>query len=177
MSTSLNVIAYILLCIFITMRLFIKKRSCSAIARSSIMFTLMFICVVDLIWVKADNNRATTPVVNILNVVLILCFVRAIREVWGQFMQVVVASVPVFVIILAYLIIFTIIGFIMFANSQESQDFSTIVDSLYTVFVLFTVSNYPDVQMPFFINVRISFLYFWIFLLIGIFLLSNLLLA
>ena len=49
--------------------------------------------------------------------------------------------------------------------------------SSYTVFILFTVSNYPDVQIPYFSNARTSMVVFWIFLLIGIFLLSNLLLA
>ena len=45
------------------------------------------------------------------------------------------------------------------------------------MFILFTVSNYPDVQIPYFKEERESMWYFWIFLLIGIFLLSNLLLA
>lgn len=49
--------------------------------------------------------------------------------------------------------------------------------SAYTVFILFTVSNYPDVQIPYFKEDRLSMIYFWTFLLIGIFLLSNLLLA
>ena len=51
------------------------------------------------------------------------------------------------------------------------------MEASYTVFILFTVSNYPDVQTPFFIENRLAFIYFWSFLLIGIFLLSNLLLA
>ena len=48
---------------------------------------------------------------------------------------------------------------------------------MYTVFILFTVSNYPDVSMVYFENNRYTMLYFWTYLLIGIFLLSNLLLA
>ncbi len=65
----------------------------------------------------------------------------------------------------------------MFANNGNDESFSTINESLYTVFILFTVSNYPDVQTPYFEQSRMSMLYFWVFLLIGIFLLSNLLLA
>ena len=85
--------------------------------------------------------------VNILNVIILLFFVRAIREVWIQFIQVVISSVPVFAFIFAYLILFIIIGFILFANfaSPDADAFSTIMDSMYTVFILFTVSNYPDV--------------------------------
>ena len=48
---------------------------------------------------------------------------------------------------------------------------------MYTVFILFTVSNYPDVSMSYFEENRLTMIYFWAYLLIGIFLLSNLLLA
>ena len=48
---------------------------------------------------------------------------------------------------------------------------------MYTVFILFTVSNYPDVSMAYFKKNRMTMFYFWTYLLIGIFLLSNLLLA
>ena len=92
-------------------------------------------------------------------------------------MQVVMFSVPVFVIIFAYFVIFILVGFIFFSNSTASESFTSINESMYTVFILFTVSNYPDVQMPYFADNRLSFIYFWIFLLVGIFLLSNLLLA
>ena len=59
-------------------------------------------------------------------------------------------SVPVFAIIMAYFVVFVIIGFILFANSTVSESFVTINESMYTVYILFTVSNYPDVAMPFF---------------------------
>ena len=176
-TTFLTLLAYCLLSIFVVMRLFIKKKTKSAIIRSSIMMLMMLISSIDLIWVFSDNNRSTTPIVNIFNVCLLLFFVRAIREVWIQFMQVVMFSVPVFVIIFAYFVIFILVGFIFFANSTASESFTSINESMYTVFILFTVSNYPDVQMPYFADNRLTFIYFWIFLLVGIFLLSNLLLA
>ena len=78
---------------------------------------------------------------------------------------------------MAYFVVFVIIGFILFANSTVSESFVTINESMYTVYILFTVSNYPDVAMPFFEEYRMYMLYFWSYLLIGIFLLSNLLLA
>ena len=91
----------------------------------------------------------------------------------------VIASAPVFAIIMAYFIFFIIVGFILFANYTEDDTdaFQTLNDSMYTVFILFTVSNYPDVQLPFFVQNRMDMFYFWTFLLVGIFLLSNLLLA
>ena len=177
MTAAMYMCAYAMLSLFIIMRLFIKKRSRSAIARASFMLFIIAVCTIDLIVVVADNTKSTTTLVNILNVLLILFFVRAIREVWLQFIQVVVKSVPVFIIIFAYFIIYILTGFILFANSEIDESFATINESLYTVFILFTVSNYPDIELPYFEESRLAMLYFWSFLLIGIFLLSNLLLA
>lgn len=88
-----------------------------------------------------------------------------------------IKSIPVFIIIVAYFILFVLIGFILFGQNTENLAFSTITSSMYTVFILFTVSNYPDVSMSYFEKNRYTALYFWTYLLIGIFLLSNLLLA
>ena len=85
MTAGLYMAAYIFLSMFIIMRLFIKKRSRSAIVRSSFMLCLIATCIIDLILVVVDNSKSTTTLTNILNVILILLFVRAIREVWLQF--------------------------------------------------------------------------------------------
>jgi len=177
MSTALNVCAYVFLSIFIIMRLFLKKRSKGSIIRSVAMFGMMMVATGDIIWVSLDSHRATSWLVPIFNVMLLIFFIRAIREVWIQFSMVMVRSVPVFVIIIAYFVLFVMIGFILFANNDYDSSFSTINSSMYTVFVLFTVSNYPDIELPYFMEARLSMIYFWTFLLIGIFLLSNLLLA
>ena len=81
------------------------------------MLIMILSSMIDLIWVLADGDRSASAIVNIFNVMLVLFFVRAIREVWIQFVQVVIASVPVFAIILAYLILFTIVFYILFANN------------------------------------------------------------
>jgi len=169
--------AYVFLAIFVVMRLFIKKRSSSAICRSISMCAIMLFSAGDLIWVSLDKSRTVTWVVPILNVALLLFFIRAIREIWIQFTKVLIKSVPVFIIILAYFLLFVLIGFILFGQNTDNLAFSTITSSMYTVFILFTVSNYPDVSMAYFENNRYTALYFWAYLLIGIFLLSNLLLA
>ena len=119
LTSFLTVLAYILLSVFIIMRLFIKKKSRGAVCRAVCMLTMILTCTIDLVWVWLDDNRSTVALVNIFNVLLILFFVRAIREVWVQFVQVVIASVPVFAIIFAYLILFTIIFYIQFANNTE----------------------------------------------------------
>ena len=113
------------------------------------MISLMLGSSIDMLFVLISEHRTTTTVVNIINVIVILMFVRAIREVWLQFLKVVVSSVPVFIIILSFFIMYIIIGFIFFSSNKSSYDFDTIIDSSYTVFVLFTVSNFPDVELPY----------------------------
>ena len=49
--------------------------------------------------------------------------------------------------------------------------------SFYTTFQMFTMSNYPDIELPFFDTSRKSMIYFIVQMTVGIFLLSNLLLA
>lgn len=174
---GLSIAAYVLLSIFIILRLLIKKRDRGAITRTTLMFICILLNMSDLIWVFLDSSRKTSWLVPIFNCALIVLFIRAIREVWIQFSQVLIKSLPVFIIILAYFLLFVIIGFIMFGQNDENKAFATITSSMYTVFILFTVSNYPDISMAYFKNNRLTIVYFWTFLLIGIFLLSNLLLA
>ena len=114
------------------------------------MLIMMLVSSINLIWVEVDDQRTSTVLVNILNVVILLFFVRAIREVWVSFIHVVIASAPVFAIIFAYFVLFIIVGFILFANFSYDDSFATLNDSMYTVFILFTVSNYPDIQLPYF---------------------------
>ena len=82
MTSGLTILAYILLSIFIVMRLFIKKKSKGAVCRAICMLTMILTCTADLVWVWFDDNRSTVGIVNIFNVLLILFFVRSIREVW-----------------------------------------------------------------------------------------------
>ena len=125
-GNGLTVIAYMLLSIFIVMRLFIKKIDGDAICRSTTMIIMMLASTIDIIWVAFDRHRSTSWIVTIFNVAIILFFVRSIREVWIQFSKVLVKSVPVFIIIIAYFLLFIIIGFIMFGQNDSSDSFRTI---------------------------------------------------
>ena len=94
-----------------------------------------------------------------------------------QFGIVLYYTIPILVIMLTYFLIFFLLGFILFANKDRNGSFVTYSEAMYTLYILFTVSNYPDVQIPYIEKNRLSMLYFQAFLLIGLILLSNLLLA
>lgn len=86
------------------------------------------------------------------------------------------------IIIVAYIIFFALIGFILFNdNINKYKDpygyFVTIKLSLYNTYVLFTTSNFPDIIIPFWkINNFTSF-YFIAFLFIGLYIIFNCFLA
>jgi two pore calcium channel protein 1 len=55
--------------------------------------------------------------------------------------------------------------------------FSSIPQTIYNVYVLFTTSNFPDILFPFWKSNNLTALYFVGFLLIGLYMLLNLMLA
>jgi hypothetical protein len=107
-------------------------------------------------------------------------FIRILREQWRQIFMVVFDSVQIIIIILAYIIFFALIGFILFSSSNHlynSDDFDTIPVALFNVYVLFTTSNFPNILLPFWPVSNITALYFVGFLLVGLYMLLNLMLA
>jgi hypothetical protein len=55
------------------------------------------------------------------------------------------------IILIAYIILFSYLGFILFNDLAEingSDLFETFLNSLYTVWVTLRTSNYPDVTLP-----------------------------
>lgn len=85
------------------------------------------------------------------------------------------------VIIVAYLIFFSLVGFALFAHPLYYDDpvgyFGTITETIYNVYVLLTTSNFPDILFPFWKSNNFTALYFIGFLLIGLYMLMNLMLA
>jgi magnesium-transporting ATPase (P-type) len=80
-------------------------------------------------------------------------------------------------IILTFMLFFVFMGFILFSQNEESSDFDSLLNSWFNIFVLFTLANYPDIQIPYYANNRLSFFYFLFFIVIGLYLFLNFLLA
>jgi hypothetical protein len=97
--------------------------------------------------------------------------------VWKQIAQVIVGSSAVFIIIFCFILFFSFLGYAIFQSNSYSHAFVDPFSALYTVFITFTVSNYPDVMIPYFAVNRLSAVYFWVFLCVAVMLLTNLLLA
>ena len=74
----------------------------------------------------------------------------------------------------------SLVGYTIF-NSTRFNDpagsFDTITTTIFNVYVLFTTENFPDVMFPFWEVTNWSAIYFVGFLLIGLYMLLNLMLA
>ena len=82
------------------------------------------------------------------------------------------------VFIISYVFYFAWMGNRLFSGTIEGvQYFSGLNDSFFFMFVLLTTSNYPDIMLPSYQQERRFAIFYVTYLIIGLFLLMNLLLA
>ena len=85
------------------------------------------------------------------------------------------------VLICAFLIIYSLLGYILFRGDLIYYDpegyFADIPTTIFNIYVLFTTSNFPDILFPFWKVNNVTAIFFIGFLLIGLYLLLNLMLA
>mmetsp|Transcript_28572 Transcript_28572/g.35351 ORF Transcript_28572/g.35351 Transcript_28572/m.35351 type:complete len:150 (-) Transcript_28572:1401-1850(-) len=93
-------------------------------------------------------------------------------------MTVIKGSLPMVIFILIYVFYFAWMGNRLFSGTIEGvENFSTLDDSFFYMFVLLTTSNFPDIMLPSYGQQRHYSFFFIIYLTIGLFMLLNLLLA
>lgn len=82
------------------------------------------------------------------------------------------------IFIFLYVFYFAWMGNRLFAGTIEGvENFSGLNDSFFYMFVLLTTSNFPDVMLPAYAQKRRYSVFFIVYLVIGLFMLMNLLLA
>jgi hypothetical protein len=168
--------SYVVFGTFVIMRLFYKKRTGQAMLRTGFMSLLLLVGLVDLMLVLS-NKTDSADLARMINVFFIMIFIRSLRETWGKIFNVCGRSLPLWMIILTFMLFFVFMGFILFSQNEESSDFDSLLNSWFNIFVLFTLANYPDIQIPYYANNRLSFFYFLFFIVIGLYLFLNFLLA
>ena len=110
--------------------------------------------------------------------VLVTLQVRSVRTFWRRYLLVIRGSLPMVFFILVYVFYFSWMGNRLFAGTIEGvQNFANLNDSFFYMFVLLTTSNYPDVMLPSYAQNRAYCIFFITYLVVGLFLLMNLLLA
>ena len=110
--------------------------------------------------------------------VIVTLQVRVIRGFWKRYILVIKGSFAMVLFILCYIFYFAWMGNRLFSGTIEGvQNFATLGDSFFYMFVLLTTSNFPDVMLPAYGQNRWQSAFFIIYLALGLFIFMNLLLA
>lgn len=113
-----------------------------------------------------------------LKPLLLLALYRRVRAYARRFGYVLRATAPVMLVLLVFVVYFATAGFFLFAGSPEgSLSFGSLWDGFYTLFITVTTSNFPNVMLPAYGINRIAAAFFIGYELVGLYLLTNLLLA
>lgn len=121
----------------------------------------------------------TYPYINaFIRPLLFTLSVRSVKSFWRRYLSVMNGSLSMVVFIGIYVFYFAWMGNRLFAGTIEGvENFSTLNDSFFYMFVLLTTSNYPDVMLPSYGQQRRYAAFFILFLIVGLFMFMNLLLA
>ncbi|KAK7487936.1 hypothetical protein BaRGS_00020837 [Batillaria attramentaria] len=104
-------------------------------------------------------------------------YCQGIRRITRQILQSLPPILDMIVLLLFFMLIFSILGFYLFSQIPGDQYFSTVQDSFISLFVLLTTANYPDVMMPAYSVSKFYALFFIVYLSLELYFLMNLLLA
>ncbi|ROI27704.1 Two pore calcium channel protein 1 [Anabarilius grahami] len=85
--------------------------------------------------------------------------------------------IDILLLLLFFMVIFAILGFCLFSANPSDPYFSTLENSIVSLFVLLTTANFPDVMMPAYSKNRWSCIFFIVYLSIELYFIMNLLLA
>ena len=103
---------------------------------------------------------------------------RNLQKYFNRFQAVIRGSAPMVFFILGYVIYFSWMGFHIFAGNLEgTTTFPTFGNSIWSMFVLLTTANFPDVMLAAYEDDKFMCLFFVLYLSLGLFLFLNLLLA
>ncbi|KAL7392296.1 hypothetical protein ABVT39_022490 [Epinephelus coioides] len=101
----------------------------------------------------------------------------AVRRNLRQIFQSLPPFIDILLLLLFFMVIFAILGFCLFSPNTVDPYFSTLENSLVSLFVLLTTANFPDVMMPSYSKNRWSCVFFIVYLSIELYFIMNLLLA
>jgi len=113
-----------------------------------------------------------------LRPIYLLFSIRMLRENCISYFFVVKDTVAMVLFIIIYIMYFAWMGQRLFSGTLEGiQFFGSFQDAFFNMLVLMTTSNFPDIMLPAYQRSRLNCLYFIIYLILGLFLMMNLLLA
>ena len=177
----LMIVSYLILFYFNLIRLFIKKATKTAKIRTVSISVLLIFLILSNLFVIAIGYKLNFWH-EFVSFLVLMFFIRSLRESWKRIALVIYDSTTILLVILAYIIYFSLLANAFFNNEliygEEGKDyFPNVGMSIFNMYVLFTTSNFPDVLFPFFKISNWTALFFIGFLFFGLYLLLNLMLA
>ena len=144
--------------------------------RNWIFAIIMLVCSADLI--RCGILTGYPYVNNLLRPWVCIIFFSSIRENLKCVAYDFKDSIVVLFCIFFYILYFASIGyFIVEGSFQGFSDFDTIGDTYYSLVVLITTSNFPDIMLSAYNTNTLFTIYFIVFITFGVFFLMNVLLA
>ena len=112
-----------------------------------------------------------------LRPLLFVAMSRSVRRSFGSFLLVLPAVSDALLLVLLLLGFFAATGVLLFSAEGAGSPFESVPRALLNLLVLLTAANFPDVMLPAYQENRLAALFFVAFLILGLFLLTNLILA
>ena len=137
-----------------------------------IIFFLILICIIDIILSLCLDYF---PLINFFcRGILIILLIKSQRQMWAVVLKIFYQTRVLTFLILCIMIFFGIVGYFLFG--AKSEDFKNVPISVYSLFILLSTCNFPDVMLGTFSDTnKFPFFYFLLYLAINYFILFTLL--
>jgi len=137
-----------------------------------IIFFLILICIIDIILSLCLDYF---PLINFFcRGILIILLIKSQRQMWAVVIKIFYQTRVLTFLILCIMIFFGIVGYFLFG--AKSEDFKNVPISVYSLFILLSTCNFPDVMLGTFSDTnKFPFFYFLLYLAINYFILFTLL--
>ena len=137
-----------------------------------IIFLLIFLCLLDIIFGMILDYF---PLINFFcRGILIILLIKSQRRMWAIVFKIFYQTRVLTFLIFCVMLFFGIVGYFLFGSI--SNDFSNVAVSIYSLFILLSTCNFPDVMLGTFdTDNKFPFFYFLLYLAINYFILFTLL--
>ncbi|CAI2386453.1 unnamed protein product [Moneuplotes crassus] len=175
-SRSIELVCLFTLLFFTYFRRAFRKPTRLAKTRELIQSVLTLASVIDIMIALIRQN--SLYVSHFIRILLIVLFIRGLREAIKRIALVIYDSKEILLMIISYIVLFGWVGYRLFRGTQQGEAyFSSLVESIWSMMVLLTTANFPDVMMLAYNAHRGYALFFIIYLVMVLFFLLNLVLA
>jgi len=128
--------------------------------------------------IYAIFNRSYPELTNLIRPIIIILYFRSIRNSIKHIMASLMDSMVILASFFIFMTVYILVGYSFFrAENMGMTTFPTLNSTMYSLIVLITTCNFPDVMLPAYDQYFWNSLYFISFMIVGFYLILNLLLA